>query len=51
MDTRRRSDPGRRLLIALPLALAPAAALARGGLQLPDFIRAMMDAGRFREVD
>ncbi|MFM8680950.1 MAG: hypothetical protein ACKOGH_15310 [Alphaproteobacteria bacterium] len=30
MDTRRRSDPGRRLLIALPLALAPAAALARG---------------------
>ena len=30
MATRRRSDPGRRLVLALPLALAPAAALSRG---------------------
>ena len=30
MATRRRSDPGRRLVLALPLALAPVAALSRG---------------------
>jgi len=38
-------------LVAVKAAEAALDAKVRGGLQLPDFIRAMMDAGRFREVD
>ncbi|MFM8679860.1 MAG: RraA family protein [Alphaproteobacteria bacterium] len=38
-------------LVAVKAAEAALDAKVRGGLQLPDFIRAMMNAGRFREVD
>lgn len=38
-------------LVAVKAAEAALDAKVRGGLQLPNFIRAMMDAGRFREVD
>jgi len=37
-------------LVAVKAAEAALAAKVRGGLQLPDFIRSMIDAGRFREV-
>ncbi len=37
-------------LVAVTAAEAALDAKVRGGLQLPDFIRAMMDAGRFREI-
>lgn len=38
-------------LVAVKAAEAALDAKVRGGLQLPDFIRSMIDAGRFREVD
>lgn len=38
-------------LVAVKAAEAALNAKVRGGLQLPDFIRSMIDAGRFREVD
>jgi 4-hydroxy-4-methyl-2-oxoglutarate aldolase len=37
-------------LVAVKAAEAALDAKVRGGLQLPDFIRSMIDAGRFREV-
>lgn len=38
-------------LVVVKAAEAALDAKVRGGLQLPDFIRSMIDAGRFREVD